>query len=289
MIFHLPESIRNGGTYNVGFSAACQQSLEIGNKVIVGCKKGFLSCLRSISNSVENLVRPLFKTTGKYNISTTVESPSDTEPSAPEEQGSIKKIPVVRLAHVCQAVISAMDNRENVNDMFRGSLPGGKVEQLNSELQQNSAFASRIDRGDYQPFEVSVLAKFWCEEIMGDNKFTLAEAQRLIENKSDKEFLKQTLANKLALSGSDADDTWEKLMLIFSLFNAYREVCRVDGANAEGSPLKYNEDALAICVCPRFFDITDGGKATHKDGVNNVTLSKTAFLSLLDAFNNQQD
>lgn len=285
MIFHLPDSMGNVGMYNTGFAAVCQQGLAAGGKVIAGCKNGFLSCLRSISNSVENLMRPLFRSAAKYNVEATAATLSDLQPAPPEDTWSIGKIPAVRIDHVCQAVISAMANRENLNDMFRGSLANGKAELLNTELQNNPAFASRIDRGEIPPYDVSVIVKLWCDQIMADRQFTLAEAQRLLEIKYDKELLKQALANKLAPTSDDTDATWQKLMSIFSLFNAYRDACRIDGANDKGSTLKYNEDALAICVCPRFFDITDGGKARLADGNNNVTLSKTAFLSLLDAFN----
>ncbi|MGP3590910.1 hypothetical protein [Vagococcus sp. WN89Y] len=285
MIFHLPDSMRNGGSHNIGFAAAYHQGLVIGGKAIVGFKNGFLSCLRSISNSVENLMRPLFRPSTKYNISNHVASSHEAELSLPGGAWSIKKIPAIRIAQVCQTVISAMEKRENVNDMFRISLPAGRAEQLNSELQQDPAFASQIERGDIQPYEVSVLVKLWCDQIMADRQFTLTEAQSLIENKSDKEYLKQSLVNKLAPLDAQTGETWDKLKSIFSLFNAYRDVCRIDGANEKGSVLKYNEDALLICVSPRFFDITDGGKATLADGNNNVTLSKTAFLPLLDAFN----
>jgi len=289
MIFHLPDSMRNGGSYSSGFVAACQQGLTIGGKAIVGCKNGFLSCLRSISNSVENLMRPLFRPSSKYNIRPTFTPPSDTGQSLAGDKWSIKRIPAIRIAQVCQTVISSMENRENVNDMFRISLPTARAEQLNIELEQNPSFVSLIERGDIQPYEVSVLVKLWCEQLMADRQFTLTEAQSLIENKADAQFLKQSLVNKLAPVDDHTGETWDKLMSVFSLFNAYRDVCRVDQANEKGSVLKYNEDAMLICVSPRFFDITDGGKATLADGNNNVTLSKTAFLSLLEACNKNQD
>lgn len=289
MNFYLPDSMSSGSSYNIGFAAACQQGLIIGYKAAANCKNGFLSCLRTITNSVGNLFRPLFSSSAKYYFTDHVASVSDSQLSFSREQWSIKKIPAKRIAQVCQTVISAMQKRENVNGMFRISLPTGAAELLNAELQLNPAFPSRIERGDYQPYEVSVLAKLWCGQLMADRMFTLAEAKLIIENKSDADFVKQALVNKLPPPDKDTDEIQDKLMAVFSLFNAYRDVCRVDGANAKESGLKYNEEALLICVCPHFFDITDGGKATLEESNNNVTLSKTAFLLLLEAFNNSHD
>lgn len=286
MIFYLPDSIRNSGSFDIGLATACRQGVAIGGKAITECKNGLISCIRSISNSLESLTRPLFHRAAKYNLSSPATTPDDTSVTLTKVCWSINNIPVERIAQICQAVISIMqNNRDEVSDMFRISLASGKAEQLNTELQQDPRFVSRINSGEVTPCEVSVMAKLWCDGIMDGRQFTTAEAQQLIENKSDSEFVQRALANKLGQKSAKMGEDWHKLMAIFSLFNAYRDICRNDGANEPGSLKKYNENALSTCVSPRFFDITDAGKATVDDIANNVTLGKKAFLTLLTTCN----
>ncbi|XTZ39310.1 hypothetical protein ACQYRI_04665 [Salmonella enterica] len=278
--------IADASSFGRTLSSVCQKIPVISGEAITQCKKGFLSCLNSVTNSLIGFTRAIFSGSRGFKVSGSSGKTSEVNKvhSVRWAPRLLRSVSANRIEEVCQeTMIAVQNNRNNANGMFRICLPSGRADELNALLREDITFATRVKEGEISPAEVSIISKLWSNEIMAGRRFTPAEARLLVEHKADKERVVELLENKFDLSDTEQAEDLYKLKIIFAFYNNFREICRADKANEPESPLEYNEKTLLTCIEPRIFD--DIGQETSLIAITqNTVVSKAAFLSLLNAY-----
>lgn len=204
-------------------------------------KRGFLSCLECVANSLETMGRSV--QSGLRHVASAISSlvPNKSKTAGNPKLNNIQPAAAEELR---LAMTERMDkNPDYMVGMFRESLELDKIRTINAALKQPGKMADAIRSGDISGTNAAVCVKRWLGETVGENKLTAVEIESLNKFKDDPQAV-QTLAS--SRFGADAQ-RYDVFCSLLSVPQRYKEICYAEGVDNK-SP--YNLTVLTNAGLP---------------------------------------
>lgn len=205
-------------------------------------KSGVLSCVESISNSLEIMRRTV--QSGMTYIATTLRGlMMDKAKEQDKKPVKLCDIQPAAAKEFSQSVIGQMGkNPDYLDGMFRECIESKKIPIINQCITHPGMFTKAIANHDISATSAGVCVKQWIGASVGENKFSMKDVDDIIRYKDDPQFVQSLVYNKFLL-----DDDYDIFCSLISVAQKYKMVCDEQKSSNESS---YNYTGLTNAGLP---------------------------------------
>lgn len=208
---------------------------------LITIKRGFLSCLECVANSLETMGRSV--QCGLQHVASALSSLVPNKSKAVGNQ-KLNNIQPAAAEELRVAMTERMDkNPDYMVGMFRESLEQDKIRTINAALKQPGKLADAIHSSDISGTNAAVCVKRWLGETVGENKITAEEIESINHLKDDPLAVQSLVSRRF---GAD-EQRYDIFCSLLSVPQRYKEICHAKGVDTK-SP--YNLTVLTNAGLP---------------------------------------
>ncbi len=188
-------------------------------------KRGFLSCLECVANSLETMGRSV--QSGLRHVASALSSLVPNKSKAAVNQ-KLNNIHPAAAEELRLAMTKRMNKNTNyMEGMFRVNLVLDTIRTINAAMKQPGKMADAIQNDDISGTNAAACVKRWLGETVGENKVTAAEIESINNLKDDPQAVKALVSGRLGANSQ----RYDIFCSLLSVPQRYKEICDANGVD----------------------------------------------------------